>query len=246
MDTKRYNVLDLIRGIAIVNMIIYHALWDLVYLCDIDMDWYDSVGAYVWQQAICWTFIFVSGFSFCLGKKSLKRGFLVLAMGAIISVVTAVFVPEEKILFGVLTLIGSCMIIFSFLDKYLKNSNPLLGLFVSIIAFVLLKNINDGYIGFEKWNLVKLPDFLYSNILSTYLGFTENGFASSDYFSLFPWIFLFSAGYYLFKICKMKNWLRYFEQSKIKCLEKMGKHSLGIYMLHQPVIYLILSLIQRY
>lgn len=242
MDTKRYNGLDLIRGAAIVNMIIYHALWDLVYLCDVNIAWYDSLGAYAWQQAICWTFILVSGFSFCLGKKSLKRGLLVTLMGTTISVVTSVFIPEGKILFGILTLIGSCMIIFSFLDKLLKRSNPIVGLFISIIAFVLLKNINDGYIGFEKWNLIKLPDFLYANILSTYLGFPKSGFESSDYFSLFPWIFLFSAGYYLFKICKMKNWLRYFECSKIKWLEKMGKHSLAIYIFHQPIIYLFLSL----
>ena len=241
METKRYNCLDLIRGAAIVNMIIYHTLWDLVYLCDAYIPWYNSLGAYVWQQAICWTFILISGFSFCLGKKSLKRGVLVALMGVIISVVTAVFIPEEKIFFGILTLIGSCMIIFSFLDKYLKKSKPLIGLSVSIIAFVLMRNINDGYIGFEKWNLVRLPDFLYANILSTYLGFTKRGFESLDYFSLIPWIFLFSAGYYLFKICKTKDWLRYFEHSKIKWLEKVGKHSLGIYMLHQPVIYLILS-----
>lgn len=242
MDTKRYNCLDLIRGAAIVNMIIYHALWDLVYLCDAYIPWYESLGTYIWQQAICWTFILVSGFSFCLGKKSLKRGILVTLMGVIISVVTSVLIPEEKILFGILTLIGSCMIIFSFLDKHLQKSKPLIGLTVSIIAFVLFRNINDGYVGFEKWNLVKLPDFLYANIFSTYLGFPKSGFESSDYFSLFPWIFLFSVGYYLFKICKMKNWLRYFEQSRIKWLEKMGKHSLGIYMLHQPIIYLILSL----
>lgn len=45
-----------------------------------------------------------------------------------------------------------------------------------------------------------LPAVLYKNKLTTYLGFTEAGFASSDYFSLFPWLFLYLAGYYAFRI----------------------------------------------
>ena len=62
MKKIRYRKLDAIRGIALINMIAYHAIWDLVYLYGFQWDWYQSEIGYIWQQGICWTFIFLSGF----------------------------------------------------------------------------------------------------------------------------------------------------------------------------------------
>lgn len=59
---QRYALIDGIRGLAIVNMILYHAIWDLVYLYGFDWQWYLGPVGTLWQQAICWTFILVSGF----------------------------------------------------------------------------------------------------------------------------------------------------------------------------------------
>ena len=72
-NKKRYEKLDDIRGIALLNMIAYHAAWDLVYIYGTDWGWYRSEGAYVWQQGICWTFIFLSGFCWSLGSHVWKR-----------------------------------------------------------------------------------------------------------------------------------------------------------------------------
>lgn len=46
MTAKRYSALDGIRGLALLNMIAYHAVWDLVYLFDFHLQWYQSEGAY--------------------------------------------------------------------------------------------------------------------------------------------------------------------------------------------------------
>ena len=61
---SRRHGLDTIRGLALVNMILYHLSWDQVYMFGADWDWYRSDGAYVWQQGICWTFILLSGYCF--------------------------------------------------------------------------------------------------------------------------------------------------------------------------------------
>ena len=71
MKRKRYNLLDGIRGLAILNMVAYHAIWDLVYSYGVKWDWYQSEGAYVWQQGICWTFILVSGFCYPFGRRKI-------------------------------------------------------------------------------------------------------------------------------------------------------------------------------
>ena len=209
MKRKRYNLLDGIRGLAILNMVAYHAIWDLVYLYGVKWDWYQSEGAYVWQQGICWTFILVSGFCY----------------------------PQARVRFGVLTLIGSCMLLMVPLERYLKKAGAAAGLLMSAALFFLTRNVNRGFLGFEKWNFLKLPGEWYDNWIGTYLGFPERGFYSSDYFSLIPWFFLFLTGYFVNRLLYQKNLLLYLEAGKSKILEILGRYSLQIYVLHQPLLY---------
>ncbi|MCM1184177.1 MAG: DUF1624 domain-containing protein [Roseburia sp.] len=239
---KRYAALDGIRGFALLNMIAYHAIWDLVYIFGVDWSWYKSRGAYVWQQGICWTFILVSGFCLSLGKHARRRGAVVFAGGALISGVTIAFMPQDRVVFGILTLIGSCMLLVSILDGLLQRVSPLAGMCISMILFLLTGNVNNGFLGFESINIVRLPGWLYRNRFTTWLGFPQRGFYSTDYFSLFPWIFLFLAGYFLHKKMRADNRLDILEKGRLTGLEWLGRHSFEIYMLHQPVLYLGLGI----
>lgn len=47
---KRYRILDHIRGVTLLSMIVYHAIWDLVYIFDMRLDWYKTEIGYAWQQ----------------------------------------------------------------------------------------------------------------------------------------------------------------------------------------------------
>lgn len=244
-NMKRYEKLDGIRGFALLNMIAYHTVWDLVYLYQFDWNWYKSEGAYVWQQGICWTFIFLSGFCLPLGKHAVRRGITVFAGGAVITLVTLTAMPQNRVVFGVLTLIGSCMLIVGLLDRWLAKLPPLVGMFGSLLFFVLTRNVNEGYLGFEGFRILKLPAALYANLSTTYLGFPETDFYSTDYFSLFPWLFLFTAGYFVFRCLeggKVMEWMR---GGVLRPVEWLGRHSFVIYMLHQPLIYIGLGLLWR-
>lgn len=237
MKRKRYNLLDGIRGLAILNMVAYHAIWDLVYLYGVKWDWYQSEGAYVWQQGICWTFILVSGFCYPFGRRKIKRGLIILGLGFVISMVTWIATPQARVRFGVLTLIGSCMLLMVPLERCLKKAGAAAGLLMSAALFFLTRNVNRGFLGFEKWNFLKLPGEWYDNWIGTYLGFPERGFYSSDYFSLIPWFFLFLTGYFVNRLLYQKNLLLYLEAGKSKILEILGRYSLQIYVLHQPLLY---------
>lgn len=242
---SRYELLDSIRGLVIISMILYHACWDLVYLFGKNWSWYQGTGAYLWQQSICQTFILLSGFCWSLGKKPAKRGLIVFLGGAVISIVTVLFLPEDRVVFGVLTLIGSCMLLIILFHKVLKNIPSAIGFLTSILLFVITKKINYGYIGLKGLCEFNLPAGLYKGPVMTFLGFPSPGFYSTDYFSLFPWFFLFLSGYFLYRLLdrsgdgKILN--KYFIRG-IKPLTFLGRHSLFIYMLHQPVIYGILLL----
>lgn len=74
------------------------------------------------------------------------------------------------------------------------------------------------------------------------LGFPPAGFYSSDYFPLLPWLFLFWAGYFL-HFCMGRARMEPLRRSVCAPLGWLGRHSLGIYLLHQPVIYGVLLLL---
>lgn len=245
MNKKRFDLLDTIRGITLISMIIYHAMWDFVYILGFDWEWYRSIYAEIWQQLICWTFILLSGFCWQLGKKHLKRGLIVFGAGALTSLVTILFVPEDRVLFGVLTMLGSAMLIMIPLDKLLSKINSICGIVISFMLFAVFKNIQNGYIGFFSIKLFEMPDFLYSNYVSAYFGFPQKVFFSTDYFPLLPWIFLFITGYFIGRLFKEKQLFQKQLTYGIKPLSFIGRHSLIIYLVHQPVIYLFLVILPQ-
>lgn len=237
---KRYELFDSLRGLVLISMILYHGIWDLVYMFGKEWFWYYGTGAYIWQQSICQTFILLSGFCWSMGKQPLKRGIMVFGGGIIITFVTILFMPENRVVFGVLTLIGSCMLLMIPLHKILKNLPPVGGLVGSMVLFVVTRNVNDGYLGFEGLNIRALPENLYNGLAMTYLGFPHKEFYSTDYFSLIPWLFLFCAGYFLYHLLQREKYAFLWEKIFTKGwppLSFLGKYSLIIYLLHQPVIY---------
>lgn len=230
--------LDTIRGITLISMILYHFVWDLVYLYDVPLDWYQSSFSYVWQQSICWTFLLLSGFCWSLGKQHLKRGLLIFGCGTLLSLATLLLMPSKRIVFGILTLLGSCVLIMIPLEQLLKKASPTIGMLLSMAVFVVTRSCNDGYLGFEHWKIIDLPHSFYRNLLTTYLGFPSPNFYSTDYFSLFPWFFLFLTGYFLYQLFQAHAWNeKLFSRGHIPMAEFMGKYSLVIYMVHQPILY---------
>lgn len=235
---KRLHLLDALRGWCLVNMITYHGLWNLVYLFGLDLAWYRGAPGYIWQQSICWSFILLSGFCWKMGRHHLKRGLMVFGGGLLVSVVTHLLMPQSRITFGILTFTGSAVLLMIPLDKLLKKVPDGLGFLISTALFAVLKNCNSGELGFESFVICDLPRSLYQNMLTTYLGFPMKGFSSADYFPLLPWLFLFTAGYFLYGMLHSRNLDRkLFAKGNVPVLNWMGRHSLLIYLLHQPVLY---------
>lgn len=238
---QRYELLDTLRGITLVSMILYHGVWNLVYFAGLDWEWFRSDIAYVWQQSICWTFILLSGFCWSMGKRRLRRALTVLGAGALVTVVTLLFTPQQRIIFGVLTFLGASMLLMIPLDRVFHRIPAGAGLGISLALFLLLKEINEGSLGFGPLKLAGLPDGLYDmGPGMTFLGFTDKAFYSADYFSLFPWFFLFTAGYFLYRVLRERELLSAVSGLKLGGLPFtfLGRHSLLIYLAHQPVLYL--------
>lgn len=181
----RYALLDELRGLDLVSMMLYHACWDMMFQFGIWMDWYAGMPGRLWQQTICWVFILLSGFCVPLGHRTLKRGAQVFAAGALVTVVTLVFMPEDRVVFGVLTFLGSAMLLTGVLEPLLKKIPPAAGLAVSAVLFALTYHLDERWLGFGGLRLA-LPDAWYANYFTAFFGFLPFDFYSTDYFALLP------------------------------------------------------------
>ncbi len=235
--SMRYRALDTLRGFAMAQMLVFHFLYDLKYMTQAPMDWYGGRGVYFWQQEICWLFVVISGISWNLGRRRAKRGLLVFAMGAVVSLVTWTVMPAERIFFGVLSFLGASMLCMIPLEKLLRRFPAWRGLGTSLLLFFFTRPVSRGYLGFFGRPLVVLPEAFYRNWLSAALGFPFPGFYSSDYVPMLPGIFMFCAGYFLWRLLRGRK--ERFLDFHLPVLEEMGRNSLWIYMLHQPVLYLL-------
>jgi uncharacterized membrane protein len=240
---QRYRLLDELRGLTFISMCLYHASWDIVYLFGKQWNWYVGLQGRLWQQSIGWTFIMLSGFCAALGRHWLRRSATVLAGGAVVSLVTLLVMPESAVRFGVLTFLGSAMLLTGMLKPVLQRIPAALGLAGTLFLFWMTYSLEYGRLGAGALTL-RVPGVLYANYLTAYLGFPQADFYSTDYYPLFPWLFLFWAGYFLYQAIGEKA-TKVLCASVCKPLGWVGRHTLPLYLLHQPVIYGILNIFVR-
>lgn len=232
----RCTLLDEVRGLMIISMILYHALWDIVWLYSLPSAWYVGLPGHLWQQFTCWTFILLSGFCVPFGHHTLRRGAVVFGCGALVSAVTLLILPEAAVRFGVLTMLGSSMLLTAALRPFWDRIPAAAGCLVCILLFGLTYHVNSGV-----WAFGLLPQTFYATPFTAWLGFPPAGFYSTDYFSLIPWMFLFWTGYFLHRLIGRER-MAPLQCSVCPPLGWLGRHSLVVYLLHQPVIYIVLAI----
>ena len=238
MRERRYALVDALRGLALLNMLGMHFLYDVNVVFGREPDWYLRPGVHLWQQYICWSFILIAGFAFLWGRrKNLRRGLLLNACGLLITAVTLLFLPEEAIWFGILNFLGCAILLTIPLERGLKRLPPLLGLVLFFLLFLLLRHVESGTLALGGLFSVQLPKALYRFRWLAPLGFPDAGFRSSDYFPMLPWTFLFLCGYELHRLVMPRPALRRLLQTRLPLLSAVGRKTLLVYLLHQPILY---------
>jgi len=243
---KRWEILDTYRGFVILHMVVFHFLFDLYDVFGVDRSWYDRDASRLWQQFICISFILLSGWVWRYGRHHrVRRGLLLNAAGLVITAVTLVVVPDNPVLFGVLNLLGCAALLLIPMEKLLRRLPAWAGLAGSLFLFILLRRVPNRIIGLGPLVLCRLPRWLYASGWLAPLGFPPPGFTSSDYFPLLPWFFLFVAGYFLGRWVTATPFWEKIAHVHVPPLSFLGRHSLLIYLLHQPLCYSICWLITR-
>lgn len=243
----RYDLIDTVRGIAIISMVIFHFCYDVFMVYGRDPSWYSQPAVHIWQQSICWTFILVSGFVWSWGRSgNLKRGIMLNVWGLVISGVTVLAMPAEAVWFGILNCIGCAVLLMIPMEPVLRRIPAAIGLVATFALFVVFKDVQLGYLGVPGVFRLDLPDWLYDCRVLTPFGFPFPGFRSSDYFPILPWLFLYICGYFLNRLVLAIRPLQSVARHGLAPLSTVGRYSIWIYLIHQPVCMLICMLVFGY
>ena len=251
--TNRFYELDALRGFSVILMVVYHFLFDLDYFNIRPMpDWFWPQQLYGFP--ITFLFIFIAGISLALSasktknaqsltQKMIKRGIFIFAVGLLVTVVTWIYPHDGAILFGVLHLIGvSTILAIPFLvggtkDKTIEKKAQFSG---------NMKKKNSVLIGFPLAvgimiiALSKIIEKISGPIWMIPFGIHPDGFGFLDYEPLFPWFGValigVAVGFWLYPKGKRRFSVFSAEPKWLKGFSWAGRHSLEIYLVHQPVI----------
>lgn len=232
---KRIWELDALRGLFLIGVVAFHLMYDLIYLFGLVSlttpaqkaaffffsDWYGLI------------YLLLSGLCATIGSHPIKQGLLILSGGLVINAVTLGIYflnfagPDIIIYFGVLHCIGTCMLLWPLFRKLPPMALLAVGLLLIAVGSYLSGHVRADF----PW-LVPL-------------GVIPRNFASSDYFPLLP-----NLGYFLLGAALGKRFYRAKttllpkvndQNSVIRFFCFLGKHSLSVYLLHQPILAGLIS-----
>lgn len=236
----RYAVLDTLRGLTLLSMILYHLCYNLNYIFGVPLPWYRSAGAQLWQLSICGTFLLLAGVCTHLTRRPFRRALRVGAAALLVSLVTYFFMPSELIVFGILHCMTWCLLFFAVARPLLRKIPTKTGLIVSLLLFAATYRVPRRYLLFQPF-AIPLPQSWYLSYWLSVVGLLSPDFISADYFPIFPYMFLFLAGHFLGRgLNRLPESVRSFS---IPPLSALGRHSMAVYLLHQPVLYGVMALI---
>ncbi len=220
----RFPMVDVLRGIAVSMMFFYHFCFDLNYFSWIAVDFYQSLFWLGLRVVIVTLFLSLVGVSLVLAnrngvrpwRKSIPRLFQLLICAVLVSLASYLLFPKSVIFFGVLhfiflaSILGRCLV--GLPDM------ALLVLGVVLLAFGLVAQ--HPFFDQFAWQWVGLM---------THKPITE------DYVPMLPWFGVVLLGMTWARCGGGFLCLNWSLRGSSKYLALIGRHSLLLYMLHQPI-----------
>lgn len=235
---NRIDILDALRGAATIFVVIYHLLFDLIYFKGFHIPFFFSDTMEIIHVSFLIILFSVSGICTAFSSNSLKRGVMLFLIGELITIGFSIFAPDDIIVFGVLTFFGVSMILYEFIKPLLNKLPWYITFFVCILLYIMFYNFSRGEINLFAakvyFNLPRDREYLYP------LGIPSYDFFSSDYFPLIPHFFMFLAGTALSKPVKEHKLPDWFYNIKTPVIRFIGRHSLLIYLIHQPLFMILM------
>ena len=222
MRKVRIWELDALRGACILGMVAVHLVFDLQIPTGKAFAFVQNWGGVL--------FFLLSGLCATLGSRPVRRGAIVLGAGLLCTAVTLAgralgMLPDYMVIrFGVLHCLGACMLLWPVFRKLPVWLLATLGAGLAALGVYLTTQV-----------LVAFPGFAW-------LGLLHPGYTSADYFPMLPYLGFFLLGAALGRLLYPKKESLLPDWGKLwffRALQWCGRHSLILYLLHQPLLMLL-------
>lgn len=237
-QSNRIWEIDALRGVAVVAMIVFHTGFDLAVYYGFDIDYLHGPWFVVGRSSAI-LFMFISGVSSHFSSRPFVRCAQIFACAMLVTMVSIPVMGDNAIVFGILHFFAAVMLLRAIINRWVRDARARNLIQLCIIPLsVVLGRLVQGI-------RCPLPFFIP-------IGIMPPGFTSYDYYPIFPWVAFFAAGALAAGLTygAGKRPVRWnpFAKGGIGCgiftpLCFLGRHSLAVYMIHQPLIIVVLYLL---
>lgn len=233
----RITLIDTLRGVALLAMASYHFTWDLEFFGYLDPGTATQGWWKIYARSIASSFLFLAGVSLVLAHYPSirwdafwKRFGMVAGAAAAISIATLIALPNEWIFFGILHSIA----VASLIGLAFVRMSPFVS--GSAVALLVILLIVDSWIAPGSFR-----SELFDPRYLSWTGLFQHAPRSNDFVPLFPWLAALLGGIAVTRVAMQRNWLTPLSlvQTRPNLVSRAGRHSLVIYLLHQPVLITI-------
>lgn len=225
---RRIELIDALRGVSVCLMIVHHIVYDSCVFCGAPWSWFENPVVDGIHYLSAGAFVLLSGVSSNFSRSNVKRGLRALALAMVITVVTSCM--DMPIIFGVLHLLGTCMLLYGLTQAFWRKLPAWVIPALSVAGIFATAGLTNG-------RLTTIPHLWI-------FGLVTPDFVSTDYFPLLPWIFLFLLGTWVGGYVRDGRLPVWVYEAKAPRFAAIGRRSLVIYMLHQPVLYALAMLVK--
>ena len=148
-DKQRIQLIDALRGLAVLLMVVHHFLYDLVAFCGAPAWLFSNPVFNFLHYIFAGLFLFLSGVSSNFSRSNVKRGLKALACALVITAVTTVM--DMPIVFGVLHLLGTCMVLYGLTRRFWEKLPFWVVPVVSVVGIVLTGHMAGGVMSESRW-----------------------------------------------------------------------------------------------
>lgn len=228
----RIGFFDALRGFTIISMVLFHAAYDACYLYGYSMPWFtEPVIQNIWRCSISWVFIALAGWMTSFSRNNAKRGAVYALAALVVYLSTALASVDTAISFGILFCMAGSTLLYVVLSPLSKHVPPIASFVVCLLLFVVTYQVPSGTYAFDGL---------------AWLGFPSASFTSGDYYPLIPYSFLYLAGAIAARLYNERTHGAYptwMTSERFSFLQTIGKHSLLIYLAHQPLLIGLFTLL---
>lgn len=227
---QRIDILDIWKGLAIIGVVIFHFAWDLEAFGLAPRGMTFRPEWVYFARSLAGSFMLLVGISLFLAHRKTirwlsfgRRIAVILASALAITVLTYFVTPGSFIYFGILHSIAV---------------GSLMGL-----AFLRVPALPTAAFGlFFLFGRGVLSSSMFNTPLWYWTGLSTVYPPSNDYEPLFPWFGLVLLGMAIAKAVADRNILQTIGRWRVgwpplAFVRRTGRHTLAIYLLHQPLLF---------